>query len=134
MANRLSNPLTFVASLENFWPNASERLWAGSVDCGMYTIQCTDLAWLRIRTMRRTDWRHLASWMASEHDVVVFPKVQYNYQTESQYRMTRTYQHHLSLLRMQTRRAGIRQRAMKQSTRRNRPQNIHFNECWSNMF
>jgi hypothetical protein len=32
IAYRLSNPFTFVASLENFWPNASERLCAGSVD------------------------------------------------------------------------------------------------------
>ena len=31
IAYRLSNPFTFVASLENFWPNASERLCAGSV-------------------------------------------------------------------------------------------------------
>lgn len=27
------------------------------------------------RTMRRTDSRHWASWMASEHEVVVFPAV-----------------------------------------------------------
>jgi hypothetical protein len=33
MAWRFSNPFTFVASLENFCPNASERLCAGSVDC-----------------------------------------------------------------------------------------------------
>lgn len=32
MANRLSKPLTLVASFENFWPNASDRLCAGSVD------------------------------------------------------------------------------------------------------
>lgn len=32
MAYRLLKPLTFVASLENFWPNASDRLCAGSVD------------------------------------------------------------------------------------------------------
>ena len=33
IANRLSNPLTLVASLLNFWEKASERLCAGSVDC-----------------------------------------------------------------------------------------------------
>lgn len=32
IAKRLLNPLTFVASFENFWPKASERLCAGSVD------------------------------------------------------------------------------------------------------
>jgi len=32
MANRLSNPLTLVGTLENFWSNASDILWAGSVD------------------------------------------------------------------------------------------------------
>lgn len=32
IAYRLSNPFTFVASLENFWPKASDKLWAGSVD------------------------------------------------------------------------------------------------------
>jgi hypothetical protein len=32
IANRLSNPLTFVASFPNFWENASDRLCAGSVD------------------------------------------------------------------------------------------------------
>lgn len=31
IADRLSKPFTFVASLENFWPNASDRLCAGSV-------------------------------------------------------------------------------------------------------
>ena len=33
IANKFSNPFTFVASFENFWPNASDRLCAGSVDC-----------------------------------------------------------------------------------------------------
>ena len=33
IAKRLSKPLTFVASFENFWPNASDKLCAGSVDC-----------------------------------------------------------------------------------------------------
>lgn len=33
IAKRFSKPFTFVASLENFCPNASERLCAGSVDC-----------------------------------------------------------------------------------------------------
>ena len=55
MAERLSKPLMRRASLPNFWEKASERLWAGSV--------------LMSRTLRRT----LASWMAREHDVVVFP-------------------------------------------------------------
>jgi hypothetical protein len=32
IADKLSNPLTFVASLENFCPKASDRLCAGSVD------------------------------------------------------------------------------------------------------
>jgi len=32
IANRLSNPFTFVASLPNFWENASDKLCAGSVD------------------------------------------------------------------------------------------------------
>jgi hypothetical protein len=34
IANRLSNPFTLVASLPNFCENASDRLCAGSVDCG----------------------------------------------------------------------------------------------------
>jgi len=33
IAKRFSKPFTLVASLENFCPNASERLCAGSVDC-----------------------------------------------------------------------------------------------------
>lgn len=41
IAKRLSKPFTFVASLENFCPNASERLCAGSVDC------------VRVRRVRR---------------------------------------------------------------------------------
>lgn len=55
MALRLSKPLTRRASLPNFCEKASERLWAGSVE------------------MSRTERRTLASWMASEHDVVVLP-------------------------------------------------------------
>jgi hypothetical protein len=46
MAKRLSNPLTLVGTLENFWSNASDILWAGSVDM--------------IRTLSRT----LDSWTA----------------------------------------------------------------------
>lgn len=33
IANRFSNPFTFVASFPNFWEKASDRLCAGSVDC-----------------------------------------------------------------------------------------------------
>ena len=32
MAYRLLNPLTFVGTLVNFWSNASDMLWAGSVE------------------------------------------------------------------------------------------------------
>ena len=32
MAKRLSNPLTRLGTLENFWLKASEMLWAGSVE------------------------------------------------------------------------------------------------------
>lgn len=32
IAYRFLKPLTRVASFENFWPNASDKLWAGSVD------------------------------------------------------------------------------------------------------
>lgn len=57
IANRLSNPLTFVASFENFWPKASDKLCAGSVDCSIhgqlgikYQLNMT-----QERTIRRTD-------------------------------------------------------------------------------
>ena len=55
MALKFVKPFTSLASLPNFCENASERLCAGSVE------------------MRRTDRRTLASWIAREHDVVVFP-------------------------------------------------------------
>ena len=55
MALRLVKPSTRRASLPNFWLKASLRLWAGSVE------------------MSSTERRTLASWMASEHDVVVLP-------------------------------------------------------------
>lgn len=32
IANKFSNPWTFVGTLLNFWLNASDKLWAGSVD------------------------------------------------------------------------------------------------------
>ena len=74
MAYKFSNPFTCVASFENFWPNASERLCAGSVDCvivsGLHSVR----GWGKgKRTMSRTDSRHDASWIAGEQDVVVFP-------------------------------------------------------------
>ncbi|KAG5519067.1 hypothetical protein PMAC_002153 [Pneumocystis sp. 'macacae'] len=50
-----SNPSTLHASFPNFCPNASDRLCAGSVE------------------ISRTDSRTRDSWIASEHDVVVFP-------------------------------------------------------------
>ncbi len=55
MALRLVKPSTRRASLPNFWLKASLRLWAGSVE------------------MSSTERRTLASWMASEHEVVVLP-------------------------------------------------------------
>jgi hypothetical protein len=55
MALRFVKPSTSLASLPNFCENASERLCAGSVE------------------INRTERRTLASWMAREHDVVVFP-------------------------------------------------------------
>lgn len=55
MALRFSKPLTRRASLPNFCEKASDRLCAGSVE------------------MSSTERRTLASWMASEHDVVVLP-------------------------------------------------------------
>lgn len=55
MALRFSKPSIRRASLPNFWLKASDRLCAGSVEMS--------------RTLRRT----LASWMASEHEVVVLP-------------------------------------------------------------
>ena len=76
IAYRLSNPFTLVASLENFWPKASERLCAGSVDCGCAVNRQSLFARSGQegrRTMSRTDSRHWASWMASEQDVVVLP-------------------------------------------------------------
>lgn len=45
MAKRLSKPLTFVGTFENFWSNASEMLWAGSVEMiktlGLTFASCT---------------------------------------------------------------------------------------------
>jgi len=55
MAERLVNPLTRVASLLNFCPKASDKLWAGSVE------------------IKSTLGRTLASWIAREQEVVVFP-------------------------------------------------------------
>ena len=55
MALRLVKPSMRRASLPNFCEKASDRLCAGSVEISS--------------TLRRT----LASWMASEHDVVVLP-------------------------------------------------------------
>ena len=55
IALRLVKPSTSLASLPNFCEKASERLCAGSVE------------------IRRTDRRTLASWMAREQEVVVFP-------------------------------------------------------------
>jgi hypothetical protein len=55
MALRLVKPLISRASFPNFCEKASERLCAGSVE------------------MRSTERRTLASWMASEQEVVVFP-------------------------------------------------------------
>ncbi len=55
MANKLSNPLTSVAVLPNFWPNASLRLCAGSVEISSTLRRCA------------------ASCTESEHDVVVLP-------------------------------------------------------------
>lgn len=40
IAYRFSKPLTLVASFENFWPKASDRLWAGSVDYNNRGLNC----------------------------------------------------------------------------------------------
>jgi hypothetical protein len=55
IAERFVNPLTSVASLLNFCPKASDKLWAGSVE------------------IKRTLGRTLANWIAREQEVVVFP-------------------------------------------------------------
>ncbi len=55
IALRFEKPSIKRASLPNFWLNASLRLCAGSVE------------------MSSTERRTFASWMAREHDVVVFP-------------------------------------------------------------
>lgn len=55
IAYRLSKPFTSVASLENFWPKASDKLCAGSVE------------------ISKTDSRTLESCTAKEHEVVVLP-------------------------------------------------------------
>lgn len=63
IANKLSNPFTLVASFENFWPNASERLCAGSVDYIVIKISILDIG-LQVKeehTMSRTDSRQDAS-------------------------------------------------------------------------
>ena len=84
IAKRFSKPFTFVASLENFCPNASERLCAGSVDCvrGCSACVCVhkhermydDDGWKVLRTISRTDSRACDNWIAREHDVVVLPR------------------------------------------------------------
>lgn len=55
ITHKLSNPWTKVASWENYWSNASERLWAGSVDINKVFPLVLD------------------NWIAIEDDVVVFP-------------------------------------------------------------
>lgn len=47
MAKRLSQPLTFVGMLLNFWSNASEILWAGSVEI----ISTLSLVWANWRAI-----------------------------------------------------------------------------------
>ena len=74
IANRLSKPLTFVASLENFCPNASERLCAGSVDYMPGWICDIHMNASFGRTISSTDSRTCDSWMAREQDVVVLPR------------------------------------------------------------
>ena len=94
IAYRLSNPFTFVASLENFWPKASDKLWAGSVDYrDIIQWLIPRLSFLvESRTINRTDSRTLASWMAREQDVVVFPSMVW---CHSKCQMERvTYLHH----------------------------------------
>jgi hypothetical protein len=40
IALKLSKPLTSRASLPNFWLNASDKLWAGSVEMRRTDLRC----------------------------------------------------------------------------------------------
>ena len=85
--------------------------------------------WRNGLTIRRTDSRTWASWIAREHEVVVLPEGS-NERQAIQVGIGHVYQHHLSLLR----RIEVYDHRISMRTLSNIPQKIHFRVVWSRIF
>ena len=82
--------------------------------------------------MRRTDSRYCASWMASEHDVVVLPVHRHDDYTA---RRARVSGHSPTPPLPPVQSLDVSDRIpLYESGASNVPQNIHFSDFWSKMF